>query len=324
MSKLPRSFIPSRLPQKGNLENLSRKKFSQSALKQPLISDQRNEKSSMFSHQPLTFKSSLRNGKTNSARPSKIQEQTNSVPSRREVAKQEKVTTQHSINGSLKRKNDDNYSQQTRNVRNVPFRNKPEQPSADKPESSKLNTNRTITKARTTINKSTNNVSELRKKQPDSAASSNKRDLETLREENNLLVAELEQLKVEQKKWLAEKEQLEEEKKQSILNKKSLLNEVCQMEHRLACEEAKVIELDEALNNYRNHLSILGNENKDLDEERTRYKNDIKSAKDRILTQSEKLAEQQSHITVLELRLQEQEQICQDLRNTIEVLKANK
>ncbi|CAG8842312.1 12983_t:CDS:1, partial [Gigaspora margarita] len=146
-------------------------------------------------------------------------------------------------------------------------------------------------------------------------------ELKTLREENLLLGKEIEQMRAERKKLLEERSKLREEKRRSALEKGTLMADVCQMEHRLACEEARVVELEEIRANCQNQLSILNGENIQLDRDRDLYRSELNVANEKILSQSKKLTEQKSFIDVLTTKLQEQEKICQGLRNSIDKLK---
>ncbi|CAG8499050.1 6241_t:CDS:2 [Diversispora eburnea] len=92
-------------------------------------------------------------------------------------------------------------------------------------------------------------------------------NLDILRKENKSLGTEVETLKADQNKWVIEKENLEKEVNQDNLKKNTLLNEVCQKEHFLACEEAKLVELEEKLDNFRKTIIQLNEENKQFDME---------------------------------------------------------
>ncbi|CAG8752484.1 8716_t:CDS:1 [Dentiscutata erythropus] len=184
----------------------------------------------------------------------------------------------------MKRKNEDNASQVGRNVRKVLSNNKSGQSSL-----------------------------QTRKLELE--------ELKTLREENILLNKEIEKMKAERKRLLEERNKLREEKRLSTQEKGTLMADVCQMEHRLACEEARVVELEEIRANCQNHLSILNGENIQLDRDRDLYRNELNIANEKILIHAKRLSEQQSLIDVLTTKLQEQEKICQDLRNSIGKLK---
>ncbi|CAG8721413.1 11005_t:CDS:1 [Racocetra persica] len=214
----------------------------------------------------------------------------------------------------MKRKNEDNASQVGRNVRKIQPNSK-----SEKNVTTVSNNNKTAIKGRSVLIQTPTN-----KKVADSLQTRKLEleELKTLREENTTLNKEIEQMKAERKRLLEERSKLREEKRRSTLEKGTLMADVCQMEHRLACEEARVVELEEIRANCQNQLSILNGENIQLDRDRDLYRNELNIANEKILTQTKKLTEQQSLIDVLTTKLQEQENICQGLRNSIEKLKA--
>ncbi|CAG8509351.1 6985_t:CDS:1 [Cetraspora pellucida] len=214
----------------------------------------------------------------------------------------------------MKRKNEDNVSQVGRNVRKILPNNKSEQNFT-----TVSNNNKTSNKSRSVLSQTP------AKKKVTESLQTRKLELEevkTLREENIVLSKEIEEMKAERKRLLEERSKLREEKRRSMLEKGTLMADVCQMEHRLACEEARVVELEEIRANCQNQLSILNGENIQLDRDRDLYRNELNIANEKILTQTKKLTEQQSFIDVLTTKLQEQEKISKGLRNSIEKLKA--
>ncbi|RHZ75613.1 hypothetical protein Glove_212g43 [Diversispora epigaea] len=299
------------------------------------------KKSIMLSHQPLSFKSSFKNKGQASVGVSQDRNNDNATISRRTTTQQQqqqqqkqKITQPNPVksNSNLKRKNEDN-SQIKRNIRKDPYHHKPS--NNQQPESSPArsiysrynnnnnnnnnNKNRTVKKSPSINKKKPLKVNELEAKSEILARNQN---LEILRKENKSLGTEVETLKADQNKWIIEKENLEKESNQDNLKKSTLLNEVCQKEHFLACEEAKLVELEEKLDSSRKNIIRLNEENKQFDMEQVQYKYNITSANDQILIQFEKLTEQQSQIEILEIKLKEQEERCQEIRDQIAVLKA--
>ncbi|CAJ0756556.1 15936_t:CDS:2, partial [Entrophospora sp. SA101] len=96
--------------------------------------------------------------------------------------------------------------------------------------------------------------------------------IEQVRGENNKLFDENEKLSEENNKFANDVEQLRAERNKLDNDKCSLLVDICQMEHRLACEELRVNELEEELTDVRRQYSLLNVEHEELDRDRTQYR----------------------------------------------------
>jgi len=128
---------------------------------------------------------------------------------------------------------------------------------------------------------------------------------------NMKLIAELEVLRAENKKLQAENKELMQEKG-------LLTADVCQMEHRLACEESRVIELEVDVADLR---CLLNGKNNQLDRNSNQYRSELDIANNLIMEQAVTMSDQQTLIEELMTQLDEQESICQNLQNIIENFK---
>lgn len=180
--------------------------------------------------------------------------------------------------------------------------------------SSGLNGTRNSLAKRNLFNRKKNHTLNLR---PHSSPT----EVEELRLENTKLRAELEKLRIEKTKILAENEQLHAEKKGLMQEKGALTVDVCQMEHRLACEESRVLELEECIVDLSKQCSLFNREHDHIDRDRAHYKGELETANTFIVEQSNTMTDQQSLIEELMTQLDEQEKICQDLQNVIDTFK---
>jgi len=134
----------------------------------------------------------------------------------------------------------------------------------------------------------------------------------TRKNEGNIkLLAEIEELRAENKKLQAANKELMQEK--------GLLTvDVCQMEHRLACEESRVFELEVDVADLR---CLLNGKHNQLDRNSDHYRSELDIANNLIMEQAVTMSDQQSLIEELMAQLDEQENICQDLQNVIDNFK---
>jgi hypothetical protein len=133
----------------------------------------------------------------------------------------------------------------------------------------------------------------------------------TRKNENMKLLAKIDELRAENKKLQAENRELMQEKG-------LLTADVCQMEHRLACEESRVLELEVDVADLR---SSLNGKNNQLDRNSNHYRSELDIANNLIMEQAVTMSDQQSLIEELMAQLDEQENICQNLQNVIENFK---
>lgn len=134
------------------------------------------------------------------------------------------------------------------------------------------------------------------------------------------LLAEIEELRTENRKLQAENKVLTQEK--------GLLTvDVCQMEHRLACEESRVFELEVEVTDLRKQSSLLNGKHDQLDRNRD-YRTELDMANDLIMEQANLIMEQSARMSDQEFLIQEllaqldeQERVCQDLQNVIDNFK---
>lgn len=125
------------------------------------------------------------------------------------------------------------------------------------------------------------------------------------------LLAQIEELRAENKKLYTENREL-------MQDKGLLTADVCQMEHRLACEESRVLELEVDVADLR---SLLNGKTNQLDRNNNQYRSEIDIANNLIMEQAVTMSDQQSLIEELMSQLDEQENICQNLQNIIENFK---
>ncbi|RHZ80611.1 hypothetical protein Glove_134g205 [Diversispora epigaea] len=222
-------------------------------------------------------------------------------------------------NDATMRKNDDNFSQFGRNVRVAPFvpnsKNGKKASIAISNKSSGLSGSRSSLTKRNLFNRKKNLTLNSR------PHNSSQTEVEELRSENFKLREELEKLRDEKTKILAENEQLQAEKRGLIQEKGVLTVDVCQMEHRLACEESRVIKLEECFVDLSKQCSLLNREHDQLDRDRVHFKDELETANTFIVDQSNTVTDQQSLIEELMNQLDEQEKICQNLQNVIDTFK---
>ncbi|GES77328.1 hypothetical protein GLOIN_2v1620345 [Rhizophagus clarus] len=133
----------------------------------------------------------------------------------------------------------------------------------------------------------------------------------TRKNENMKLLTEIEELRAENKKLQAVNRELMQEKG-------LLTADVCQMEHRLACEESRVLELEVDVADLR---SLLNGKNNQIDRNNDHYRSELDIANNLIMEQAVTMSDQQSLIEELMSQLDEQEGICQNLQNIIENFK---
>ncbi|CAG8529281.1 7310_t:CDS:2 [Diversispora eburnea] len=223
-------------------------------------------------------------------------------------------------NDSTTRKNDDNFSQFGRNVRVAPLvpnsKNGKKTTIAISNKSSGLSGTRSSLTKRNLFNRKKNLTLNSRPHN-----SSSQIEMEELRSENSKLREELEKLRDEKTKILAENEQLQSEKRGLIQEKGVLTVDVCQMEYRLACEESRVIKLEECFVDLNKQCSLLNREQNQLDRDRAHFQGELETANTFIVDQSNTVTDQQSLIEELMTQLDEQEKICQDLQNVIDTFK---
>lgn len=129
---------------------------------------------------------------------------------------------------------------------------------------------------------------------------------------NIKLLTEIKELRAENKKLQAENKEL-------IHDKGLLTADVCQMEHRLACEESRVLELEVDVADLR---SSLNGKHHQLDRNNEHYRSELDIANNLIMEQAVTMSDQQSLIEELMSQLDEQETICQNLQNIIENFKS--
>jgi hypothetical protein len=124
------------------------------------------------------------------------------------------------------------------------------------------------------------------------------------------LLAEIEKLRAENNKLKVENK--------GLMQEKGLLTaDVCQMEHRLACEESRVIELEVDAADLR---SLLNGKHNQLGDH-VHYRSELDIANNLIMEQAIIMSDQQSLIEELMTQLDEQERVCQDLQNVIDSFK---
>ncbi|CAG8591635.1 13302_t:CDS:1 [Funneliformis mosseae] len=208
----------------------------------------------------------------------------------------------------LKRKNDDSRTQFSRNVRVAPFPHN---------RKSIIQTPKYISK--NMVNKKAKAVQQPRiskKKSTSSIEAQSNVEIKELRTENTKLLSEVEKLRLENEKLQAEKKELMQEKG-------LLTADVCQMEHRLACEDSRVIELEEEVADLRKQCSILKREHDQIDRDRVHFRNELDIANNLIIEQATTMSDQQALIEELMTQIDEQERVCQDLQNAIDTFKTN-
>ncbi|CAG8523524.1 3049_t:CDS:2 [Rhizophagus irregularis] len=133
----------------------------------------------------------------------------------------------------------------------------------------------------------------------------------TRKNESMKLIAELKELRAENKKLQAENKELMQEKG-------LLTADVCQMEHRLACEESRVLELEVDVADLR---CLLNGKHHQIDRNNDHYRSELNIANNLIMEQAVTMSDQQSLIEELMSQLDEQENICQNLQNIIDNFK---
>jgi hypothetical protein len=133
----------------------------------------------------------------------------------------------------------------------------------------------------------------------------------TRKNESMKLIAELKELRAENKKLQAENKELMQEKG-------LLTADVCQMEHRLACEESRVLELEVDVADLR---CLLNGKHHQIDRNNDHHRSELNIANNLIMEQAVTMSDQQSLIEELMSQLDEQENICQNLQNIIDNFK---
>ena len=128
------------------------------------------------------------------------------------------------------------------------------------------------------------------------------------------LLAEIEKLRSENVK-------LQTVNKELMQEKGSLTVEICQMEHRLACEESRVIELEVDAADLRKQCNSLLNGKHDQLGDHIHYRSELDIANNLIMEQAIMMSDQQSLIEDLMTQLDEQERVCQDFQNVIDTFK---
>ncbi|RIA82576.1 hypothetical protein C1645_788093 [Glomus cerebriforme] len=293
MSTTTASRLPSRLPAKsgktvnGTSTGQQQKTLSTPSKLQKTNIDVTNKSSPVRSMLPSP-KSSISSSITNESK----------SPTKRNLIAQ--TAKQTSL---LKRKSEDITG---RNVRVAPSSdNKKSNIQSPKSITSKITprkkaTSKTQQQSRISMKNSVNSTTPTRKTES--------------RTENIKLLAEIDELRAENKKLQAENKELRQEK--------GLLTvDVCQMEHRLACEESRVFELEVDVADLRKQCSLLNGKHDQLDRNRDQYQNELEIANNLIMEQAVTMSDQQSLIEELMAQLDEQERVCQDLQNVIDNFK---